>query len=55
LIEIDTEALLAPVSDDAPSGPDLTYDPDFLALEQAAQDKTEQQFGDTVIPAEEPD
>jgi len=55
LIEIDTEALLAPVSDDAPSGPDLTYDADFLALEQAAQGKTEQQFGDTVIPAEEPD
>jgi len=55
LIEIDTAALLAPVSDDAPSGPDLTYDPDFLALEQAAQGKSEQQFGDTVIPAEEPD
>ena len=50
----DTEALLAPVADDAPAGPDLTYDPDFLALEQAAQGKAEQQFGDTIIPAEEP-
>lgn len=50
----DTEALLAPVAEDAPAGPDLTYDPDFLALEQAAQGKAEQQFGETIIPAEEP-
>ena len=55
MIDIDTSALLAPVSDEAPSGPDLTYDPDFLALEQSALGKNEQQFGDTVIPAEEPE
>ena len=55
MIDFATESLLAPVSDDAPSGPDLTYDPDFLALEQAAMAKSEQQFGDTIIPAEEPE
>jgi type VI secretion system protein ImpA len=38
-----------------PCGEDLEYDVEFLALAQAAQGKPEQQFGDTVIPAEEPD
>lgn len=55
MIDLDLEGLLAPISSDSACGPDLTYDPDFLALEQAAQGKSEQQFGDTVIPAEEPD
>lgn len=52
---IDLERLLAPVSDDAPAGPDLEYDPEFVELEAAARGKSEQQFGDTVIAAEEPD
>jgi type VI secretion system protein ImpA len=52
---IDVEALLAPISEEAPSGPDLEYDPDFTELEIAARGKSEQQFGDTVIAAEEPD
>ena len=52
---IDVDALLAPVSEDAPCGPDLEYDADFLALEEAARGKAEQQFGDTIIPAEDPD
>jgi type VI secretion system protein ImpA len=51
----DVEALLAPVSDEKPVGPDLEYDPDFIALETAARGKPEQQYGATVIPAEEPD
>ncbi len=51
----DASALLAPVSDDEPSGPNLEFDPDFGALERAAQGKPEQQYGNTVIPAEEPD
>jgi type VI secretion system protein ImpA len=54
-MDFDLESLLAPVSQDAPAGPDLSYDADFLALEQAAKGKPEQQFGDTVIPAQEPD
>lgn len=53
-MSVDSEALLAPIAGDAPGGPDLTYDPEFMALEQAGQGKNEQQFGDTVIPAEEP-
>ncbi|MEY4766043.1 MAG: hypothetical protein RI907_2716 [Pseudomonadota bacterium] len=52
---IDVEALLAPLSDDAPCGSDLEYDADFLALDEAAKGKAEQQFGDTIIPGEEPD
>ncbi|HMV54152.1 MAG TPA: type VI secretion system protein TssA [Rhodocyclaceae bacterium] len=52
---IDIESLLAPVSEESPCGPDLEYDPAFLDLDQAARGKPEQQFGDTVIPAEEPD
>lgn len=49
------EDLLASLGDDAPCGADLEYDPAFLALEEAARGKPEQQFGDTVIPAEGPD
>ena len=46
---------LQAVSAEAPCGPNLEYDQEFLALEQAARGKEEQQYGDTVIPAEEPD
>lgn len=49
------DALLAPVSEDAPAGPNLEYDSDFLALNEAAAGKPERQSGNAVIPAEEPD
>lgn len=52
---LNIDAFLAPISDDQPSGPDLEYDPAFLELESAAKGKAEQQFGDTVVAAEEPD
>jgi type VI secretion system protein ImpA len=52
---MDVERLAAPLSQDDPCGPDLEYDADFLALEQALRGKEEQQFGDTVVPAQEPD
>lgn len=52
---LDLEALLAPVADQPPSGPDLEYDPEWQELERLAQGKPEQQFGNTIIPAEEPD
>jgi type VI secretion system protein ImpA len=52
---IEFDEFLLEVSDEPPCGPDLTYDADFLALENAARGKNEQQFGDTVIPAEPPD
>ena len=55
MADIDVDALLAPLSDDAPSGADLEYDAAFLALDEASRGKAEQQFGDTVIAATAPD
>lgn len=52
---LDIESLASPLSADAPSGPDLEYDPAFLALEQAGAGKPEQQFGDHIVAAEGPD
>lgn len=52
---IDVDALLASFGDDAPSGEDLEYDPDFSAMELAAQPGEERQVGDSVIAAEDPD
>lgn len=49
------ESLLQPVSADAPCGPDLEYDPAFLELDRFSQGKPEQQMGDTIVPAQEPD
>jgi type VI secretion system protein ImpA len=51
---IDVETLLAPVSADAPCGEDLEYGA-VDALTRAAQIVPEQQIGDSVIPAQEPD
>ena len=36
---IDISKLLAPISEDAPCGEDLEYDPEFGELERAAQGK----------------
>lgn len=49
------DALIAPVTEGSSCGDDLEYDAAFIALESAAQRKPEQQFGDTVIPAVEPE
>ena len=49
------EALQLPINEASPTGDDLEYDPAFTALASLAQGKAEQQFGDTVIPAVEPD
>lgn len=51
----DFDRFLMPIEGDSPCGPDLEYDNEFLALTQAIAGKAEQQFGDTVIPAAEPD
>jgi type VI secretion system protein ImpA len=51
---MELEQLLAEVAENPPCGPNLEYDAAFLALEQQAQGKPEQQFGDTLIAAEEP-
>ncbi|MGG8275683.1 type VI secretion system protein TssA [Klebsiella sp. 141198] len=49
------DEFLAPVSAEQPCGENLEYDADFQAMEQAMQGKAEQQFGDTIIPAEPAD
>ena len=49
------ETLLIPISEALPSGDDLEYDAAFMALEADAQPKAEQQFGDTLIAAVEPE
>ena len=51
----DIEALLEPLGDEAPSGPDLEYDPEFQNLERTAMPKAERAVGDSVKTAEEPD
>jgi type VI secretion system protein ImpA len=48
------DSWLTQIAPDAPCGPDLEYDQDFLALERATQGKPEQQYGDKVFPAEDP-
>ena len=52
---IDVDALLLETASDAPCGPDLEYDPAFLALEQEALGKPEVQYGETITPAVPPD
>ncbi len=52
---IDLTALLKPVSEDAPCGPNLEYDPDFGELERAAQGTPEREMGGSTIPAVAPD
>jgi type VI secretion system protein ImpA len=52
---LDMDSWLGEVTAEQPVGPNLEFDADFSALERAAQGKPEQQYGDTIIPAEEPD
>ncbi|VWC92902.1 type VI secretion protein ImpA [Burkholderia lata] len=47
--------LLADVAPDTPCGANLEYDAEFLQLQERATPRAEQQYGDTVIPAEAPD
>jgi type VI secretion system protein ImpA len=52
---IDPAKFTAALSDGGPSGPNLEYDPDFMALDRAQQARPEQVIGDSVKPAQEPD
>jgi type VI secretion system protein ImpA len=52
---MDLDILLTPFSPNSPAGPDLEYDPDFMAFEQASLGKPERQTGQVIVPAEEPD
>ena len=47
----DVDSLTAPLADNAPSGPALDGDADFLALERVAAGSPERQYGDKVFPA----
>lgn len=51
----DIDELLNEAPTAQPCGPEMTYTAEFLALEQLARGKIEQQYGDTIIPAEDPD
>jgi type VI secretion system protein ImpA len=51
---MDVDALLAPRSEDEPSGPDLVYE-DLIELERVATHEPEREMGDSVIPAKEPE
>jgi type VI secretion system protein ImpA len=51
---IDIEALLQPVSAEAPCGRNLEYEPPFLTLQELARGKPEQAIGDRVKPAQDP-
>jgi type VI secretion system protein ImpA len=52
---IEIDPLLKDITPDFPCGENLEYDGDFALLEQSIRGKAEQQFGNTIIPAEEPD
>ncbi len=49
------DAMMSPISDDDPVGPDLEYDAEFAALDRVAVGKPERRMGDEIIAAEEPD
>ncbi len=51
----DVNQLIAPISDESPSGDNLEYEPEFGELERTAQGKAEQQMGDEVVEAEPAD
>ncbi|MGV7210349.1 type VI secretion system protein TssA [Oxalobacteraceae bacterium A2-2] len=52
---IDTDEFLQELDSASPCGPDLEYDPDFVALEVDVLGKPEVQYGDTITPAVPPD
>ena len=55
MTQIDLASLLHPISEDAPCGGDLEYDPAFGELERSAQRTPERVMGTQVIAAEDPD
>ncbi len=52
---LDPDAPLPEISPDEPCGPNLEFDADFTEFERLCVGKPEQQYGSTVVPAEEPD
>lgn len=54
-MSIEIATLLEPVLADNPAGEELDYDQEFISLVTEMQGKPEQQYGDTLIHAVEPD
>ena len=54
MAEFDLEQLLAPVSEESPTGDNLEYDPKFSELERTAAGSEERYSGGELIPAAEP-
>ena len=52
---LDITLIVSGLSADSPCGENLEYDPVFLELEQAAEEKPETQYGDTIVAALPPD
>jgi type VI secretion system protein ImpA len=52
---VDFESLARDLSAESPCGDALDYDPAFADLEITARGKPEQQFGVTLVPAQDPD
>lgn len=52
---IDLSILAAPLDEAAPAGPNLEYDPRFLALEEALRGAPEVEYGGVLTPAVPPD
>jgi type VI secretion system protein ImpA len=55
MADFDIDTLMLEVDAAAPCGPNLEYDPAFVALEQAVLGKQEVQYGKTISAAEPPD
>ena len=53
--EADIDDVLLALADDAPCGPNLEYDPAFIALETDVLGKPEVQYGDTITAAVPPE
>jgi type VI secretion system protein ImpA len=53
--KLDVDALLREIDPTAPCGPNMEYDPLFVALEQAVLGKPEVQYGATITAAAPPD
>ena len=51
----DLEALLTPVDEDHPCGPSMVYETAYTEIEELARGAPEQQVGDAIKPAEDPD
>lgn len=52
---LDSVPMLPDLAPDHPAGENLEFDPAFAELERLAAGKPEQQYGTTIVPAEEPE